>query len=105
MIIRVRRIAIERMGWQQYVARAGLTLVAETADPGNPNAVLRLYDLPAEHFDGVRLLVMRNGSPDRSGTDRYYGEAVPGHLDDPIAAVAWQYGVTPQEYLALQRRT
>ncbi|WP_242907743.1 DUF6745 domain-containing protein [Actinomadura terrae] len=98
----LRRLAIERMGWDTFISRAELEPLAETEDPGNPGAVLRLYDIPDAD---ARLLVMRNGSPDRSGALRDYAEPVPGHLDDPVEAAAWQYGCPVDVYRRLERRT
>ena len=101
----VRRVLIEREGWAQYVDRAGLRLVAKSPDPGNPGRELRLYRTPPRVFDSERLLLMTNGSPDRSGALRHYAELVPGELDDPIEAAAWQYGVPADVYRELARRT
>ncbi|WP_131741920.1 DUF6745 domain-containing protein [Actinomadura roseirufa] len=98
----LRRLAIERMGWDTFISRVGLEPLAETQDPANPGAVLRLYDIPDAD---ARLLVMRNGSPDRSGAHRDYAEPVPGHLDDPVEAAAWQYGCPVDVYRRLERRT
>jgi uncharacterized protein DUF6745 len=98
----VRRIAIERMGWTRYLAEARLASVAEADDPANPGGRLQLFDLPDSN---VRLLAMRNGSPDRSGATRTYVEPVPRRFDDPVAAAAWQYGCHTDVYRTLQRRT
>jgi hypothetical protein len=99
---RVRRAAIERMGWREYVEQARLQPVARAPDPGNPGAELALYDVPEAT---ARLLVMRNGSPDRSGRVREFAELVPRWLADPVEAAAWQYGCSPRDYRRLQRRT
>jgi hypothetical protein len=102
----VRRAAIEIIGWPEFIRRARLRLVATAPDPGNPGRDLCLYDLPAGFTQGrTRLLVMTNGSPDRDGHDRVYAETVPAELADPVAAAAWQYGVPPDVYRELQRRT
>lgn len=98
----IRRFAIERLGWQNYLTRGGFTPIAEAPDPGNPSATLRLYAIP--DVDG-HLLVMRNGSPDRSGAPRHYAELVPASITDPVEAAAWQYGVPVEVYRGLQRRT
>ena len=97
----IRRLAVERMGWDTYIRLAGLRDVATAPDPGNPGAVLRLCDIPRVG----RVLLMRNGSPDRSGALRVYGELVPASIDDPVAAAAWQYGCSVNTYRRLQRRT
>jgi hypothetical protein len=96
-----RRAAIEIIGWPEFIRRAHLPLVGTAPDPGNPGRDLTLHRLP----DGRHLLVMTNGSPDRDGHQRIYAETVPGHLTDPIAAAAWQYGISIDRYRALQRRT
>lgn len=98
----VRRAAIERMGWRAYVEQARLHPVARQPDPGNPDAELMLYDIPE---GTARLLVMRNGSPDRSGGMREFAELVPRWLGDPVQAAAWQYGCSADEYRRMQRRT
>ncbi|QXJ20800.1 hypothetical protein AGRA3207_001575 [Actinomadura graeca] len=98
----LRRLAIERMGWETFISRTGLEPLAESDDPANPGALLRLYDIPNAD---ARLLVMRNGSPDRSGAHREYAEPVPPHLDDPVEAAAWQYGCPVEVYRRLERRT
>ena len=85
----VRRVAIERMGWATYLREAGLRPMDTAPDPANAGRTLRLYAI-----DGVRarVLVMSNGSPDRSGMVRDYAELVPWYFDDAVAAAAWQYG-------------
>jgi len=101
----VRRVLIEREGWARYVERAALRLISAAPDPGNPGRQLRLYRAPPGVFDSGRLLLMANGSPDRCGRVRYYGELVPDGLDDPVEAAAWQYGVPADVYRGLVRRT
>jgi hypothetical protein len=101
----LRRAAIERMGWLTYIDKAGLRLVARAPDPGNAPHDLLLYDDPEHRLGFARLLVMTNGSPDRSGALRRYAEAVPGHFHDPVAAAAWQYDCPVETYRQLNRRT
>jgi hypothetical protein len=98
----VRRVAIERLGWATYLERAGLEPVATAPDPANGDRSLRLYAIPEL---AARVLLMANGSPDRSGGMRQYAELVPSSPDDPVAAAAWQYGVPVDIYSQLQRRT
>ncbi|WP_420110637.1 hypothetical protein, partial [Pseudactinotalea sp.] len=77
-----------------------------TPDPGNAPNLLELYTLPeAIYEEPVNLLLMVNGSPDRSGRIRRYGETVPSTIQDAVAAASWQYGVEPATYRALARRT
>ena len=101
----VRRCAIEMTGWDRLERELG-DPVATAADPGNPGRQLALYDVPDGLYETpVRLVLMTNGSPDRSGAERRYGETVPADIDDPLAAQAWAYGVPRSAYAALQRRT
>jgi hypothetical protein len=44
--VEVRWCAIERIGWGAFLDQAGLRIVGQVADPGNPGSELRLYDLP-----------------------------------------------------------
>jgi hypothetical protein len=101
----VRRALIERMGWPAYAQRAKLRLVASAPDPGNGAAELKLYALPRSVYDSSRLLMMVNGSPDRTGRRHDYAELVPDEYDDPIEAAAWQYGCPVEVYRQLARRT
>ncbi|MEU8247928.1 DUF6745 domain-containing protein [Nonomuraea sp. NPDC048916] len=99
--VEVRRCAIERIGWQTYIDRAGLRLVATAPDPGNPGSELRLFDMRKE----TRVLLAVNGSVERDGHRRRYGLTVPGFLDDPVAAAGWTYGLSAEQYSLLVRRT
>ncbi|MBF6175955.1 DUF6745 domain-containing protein [Nocardia blacklockiae] len=99
--VEVRRCAIERLGWPDYVEQAGMRLVATAPDPGNQAFDLLLYDLRRDR----RLLVVTNGSLERDGTRRRYGLGVPGHFTDPVAAAAWTYGLTAAQYSRLAQRT
>jgi hypothetical protein len=104
--VEVRRCAIENLGWTAFIDQAGLALVGQAPDPGNPGAELLLYDLP--HRPGTaanRLLLAVNGSVERDGTRRKYGLHVPGWFEDPLDAAGWSYGLTGAQYAQLQRRT
>jgi hypothetical protein len=104
--IEVRRCAIERWGWAEFIAEAGLELVGTAADPGNPGCELRLYDLPYKQWGSpTRLLLAINGSLERDGTRRQYGLRVPPWFEDPVDAAGWSYGLTGAQYALLQRRT
>ncbi|WP_064745566.1 DUF6745 domain-containing protein [Pseudonocardia acaciae] len=104
--VEVRRCAIERLGWSDFVDNAGLRLVGRAADPGNPGSELLLYDLPYQHWGAPsRLLLAVNGSAERDGTRRRYGLRVPDWFDDPVDAAGWSYGLTGAQYARLRRRT
>jgi len=101
----IRRCAIERLGWPQFITDAGLTQVgACVADPGNPGQTLALYDVPQQVFDEpVRVLLCTNATVERDGERHRFGLTVPATTKDPIAAAAWSFGITAKEYGALQR--
>ncbi|MGI8329303.1 DUF6745 domain-containing protein [Actinomadura scrupuli] len=99
--VEVRRCAIEHLGWASYIDQAGLRLVASARDPGNPGSDLHLYDLRQR----TRVLLAVNGSVERDGRRRRYGLTVPGFFDDPVAAAAWTYGLSAEQYSLLVRRT
>ncbi|MGW5052552.1 DUF6745 domain-containing protein [Actinokineospora sp. NPDC004072] len=102
--IEVRRCAIERLGWADFISQANLTVVGRAPDPGNPGHELVLYDLPSWD-EPSRLLLAVNGSVERDGTRRRYGLRVPDWFDDPIDAAGWTYGLSGAHYAQLQRRT
>jgi len=102
----VRRCAIERMGWPEFIAAAGLAQVGGAVpDPGNPGQRLALYDVPEQIYDEpVRVLVATNGTPERDGTRRTFGLTVPADITDPVAAAAWTYDLDAREYARLEHR-
>ncbi|WP_405736213.1 hypothetical protein OG607_44325 [Streptomyces sp. NBC_01537] len=104
----IRRAAIERMGWAEFIAAAGLRQVGSSEpDPGNPGYQLALYDLPTGSMlpSVVRVLLCTNASPERDGTRRQYGLIVPVDAPDPVTAAAGMLGLTREQYLTLARAT
>ena len=102
----IRRAAFESIGWDKAIEQMNLTPIGTCADPGNAPHSLTLYSLPEQIYDEpVNLLLMVNGSPDRDGNQRMYGETVPAAIKDPLSAAAWQYGVTTDVYAQLARRS
>ena len=104
--VEIRRAAIERRGWDRFVADAGMRLVSSCPDPANAPHTLDLYDIPAQVYgEPVRVVLMTNASPDRDGTRRRYGETVPAGIDDPLSAQAWAWDVPRDEYALMERAT
>jgi hypothetical protein len=114
--VEVRRCAIESLGWDQFIAEAGLVPVtggdgtdpaaARVPDPGNPGQHLVLYDVPERLWGGrIRLLMCTNGTAERDGTRRRYGLKVPAHISDPVEAAAWTAGLGKDQYAQMVRRT
>jgi Domain of unknown function (DUF6745) len=114
--VEVRRCAIESLGWDRFIAEAGLVPVtagqsenlaaAHVPDPGNPGQHLVLYDVPERLWGGrIRLLMCTNGTPERDGTRRRYGLKVPARISDPVEAAAWTAGLGKEEYARMVRRS
>ncbi len=104
----IRRCAIEKIGWPNYLHSLGVRPVHECDDPGNPGHRLELYDLPdvAQVFGPpVRLVVMENASLDRDGRRRTYAETVPADIQYADEAQAWQFDVPLDSYRAIARAT
>lgn len=111
----VRRAAIERMGWDRFIADARLRRVGEAVpDPGNPGYDLTLWDVPERIYgdQAVRVLLCTNGTVERDGTRRRFGLTVPAEIRDPLAAAAWGYDdpdspvrMTADLYATIVRRT
>jgi len=100
----VRRCAIERMGWDQFIDEAGLERVGRSVpDPGNPGYSLALYEVPERIFEEpVRVLLCANATAERDGTRRRFGLTVPADISDPVAAAAWTFDLDPGMYAQLQ---
>ncbi|EFG75269.1 hypothetical protein HMPREF0591_4832 [Mycobacterium parascrofulaceum ATCC BAA-614] len=102
----IRRCAIEKMGWDQFVTSAGMKLADEAPDPGNPGQLLRLYDVPRDVLDlPVRVLVAHNATRERDGTRHTFGLTIPTDCRTAIAAAAWTFDLTEREYKELARAT
>ena len=104
--VEVRRAAIERIGWDRFVESDILQpLGPAVPDPGNPGQELRLYVPAVRIYDRpVLVLVCTNGSLERDGTRRRFGLTVPASFTNPVAAAAWTFGWTREQYAALEHR-
>jgi Domain of unknown function (DUF6745) len=126
--VEIRRCAIERMGWPQFINDAALARVGGSwPDPGNPGRALALYHAPAGVAtggepgygdEGLGVLLCANGTDEADGSRRVFGltvpEDLPGHPLFPpaLVAAAWTYDdeshpvrMTPELYATLARRT
>jgi len=119
--VEIRRCAVERIGWEVFLAQLGAEPIASAPDPGNPGHMLHLYDPPEALVTDVlaqgsrtfrirtraqrsRVLLCTNGSVERDGTRRRYGLMVPAHHEDPVAAAAELYGIGVEVYRNLEVR-
>jgi hypothetical protein len=105
--VEIRRCAIERLGWDRFIADAGLAQVGESIpDPGNPGQTIALYDVPERIYGDtdIRVLLCTNGTVERDGTRRRFGLTIPAEISDPIEAAAWGYDLTREQYATMGRR-
>lgn len=103
--VEVRRCAIEALGWSQFTEEAGLKLMDECPDPGNPGQRLALYSVPGKVWGtAANVLVCTNGSVDLDGGRHTFGLLVPVTVREALGAAAWGYGLTAEEYAGLERR-
>jgi hypothetical protein len=105
----VRRAAIERFGWDEFIHVSGMRQVGESvADPGNGSNELSLWDLSGElrdlYAEPARVLLCTNGSPERDGSYHRFGLICPAHHTDPVEAAAELYGWSAADYRALEVR-
>ncbi|CAG7579976.1 hypothetical protein SIM91_19470 [Rhodococcus opacus] len=103
--VEIRRCAIERIGWDNYIDTADLALVDQADDPGNAGCTLRLYATPDGWGRTGRILLAINGSPERDGRRRQYGLHVPTWISSALDAAGWTYGLGGADYARLVRRT
>lgn len=108
--VEVRRCGIESYGWERYIQDSGLTLLDECDDPGNPGRKLSLYNVPRQTWGAdVKVLLCVNGSPRADGEYPRFGLLIPAdrnlNINTALAAAAWGYGMDPERYGKLQRRS
>ncbi|MCV6975780.1 DUF6745 domain-containing protein [Mycobacterium bourgelatii] len=102
----VRRCAIERVGWHQFITTAGFRLIDQAPDPANPGQLLRLYKVPRRVLGyRARILLCVNATPERNGARRVYELSVPTTCRTALTAVAWSFDVPEQTYERLARAT
>ena len=102
----IRRCAIERIGWDRFVADAGLKLRDQASDPANPGQWLRLYDMPRRLLpQRVRVLLCTNATRESDGTRHSFGLTVPIQCRTALAAAAWTFDLPESAYAALARAT
>ena len=102
----VRRVMCERMVWDVFIDKAGLTMVDECDDPGNSPNKVRLYDTPEQVLGvPIRLMLVTNATPERDGRIRNFGLTVPAEIETALEAVAWSFDVPIDTYRELSRAT
>jgi hypothetical protein len=80
-----------------------VSAVAHRVADDDARSVPRFAD-PADRADAARLLWVALQLRDEWPAQAVW-PAVPSEIDDPMAAVAWTYGLTADQYSQLVRRT
>lgn len=89
--VEVRRIALERMGWEVFLARSGAK--AQLLDADQDERVGALYRVGLGGEEPIQLLKVRCATLPRS-----YVLRVPPTCKTALEANAWTWGLPPQEY-------
>jgi hypothetical protein len=93
----VRRCMMERFGVERFVRDAGAQLIG--ADRYG-----RLWSIPFAGGQQPYVVVeVENGTREPDGTRRHYFLRVPPTMRSAHEAVAWTYGLRPQDYAAVRR--
>jgi len=96
--VQVRRCMIEIMTPQRYVALGGARKVAEDETGVLWRKIWLNYDI----WTAVEVI---NATPEPDGTHRHYFLQVPANINSAREAVAWTYGMQPDDYSKLVVRT
>ena len=85
---------LERFGFGRYLREFGGSLIAQ-----DRHGKLWLTRLDREgHAQSETVLEVQNGTREPDGTYRQYFLSVPPDMRSPTEAVAWTYGLSPEQY-------
>lgn len=103
----VRRIMLERFGYERYIAHWKLVpistqrvpcLSAATCNHTDEQHTARLY---VAHLDGdepLAMLQVYNSTPEPDGSIKQYWLRVPPTMQTAREAIAWTFGMQPRQY-------
>jgi hypothetical protein len=89
--LELRRVLTERYGLDRYLRDAGATRMA--ADETGV-----LWRLPIDGDEPLVMVVVTNSTPEPDGSRRRYWLRVPPDTRSAREAVAWTFGLAPEEY-------
>jgi hypothetical protein len=92
----LRRVLTERYGLDRYLRDAGATRVG--ADETGV-----LWRLPIDGDEPLIMVEVTNSTPEPDGSSRRYWLRVPPDIRSAREAVAWTFGVAPDEYRPLRQ--
>lgn len=89
--VEVRRVLLERYGEARYIEDIGAEVIDE-AEYGT------LYRCIFQDDEPLMMLRVLNSTPEPDGSYRTYWLRVPPHVRTAHEAVAWTFGLTPEQY-------
>lgn len=89
--IELRRVMIEKFGTARFVHESGAVLIAE-----DECGELLRKEIPGD--EPIQLVKVTNSTPEPDGTFKTYFLRVPPDMVSPREAVAWTFGLNPDEY-------
>ena len=90
--VEVRRVMAERFGVERYL-RSGKAVLRNQSEHG------RLWTATPGSFNETTVwLEVQNSTPEPDGSHKTYILAVPPHCETAHEAVAWTFGMRPEEY-------
>jgi hypothetical protein len=90
----IRRCMLERFGFGRYLRESGGSLIAQ-----DRHGKLWLTSLDRQgHAQSETVLEVQNGTREPDGTYRQYFLSVPADMRSATEAVAWTYGLSPEQY-------
>ncbi len=92
----MRRLLIETYGPDRYVQAVGEIVHEDVDGLGQPR---RLWRAARSGDEPLVMVEVRNSTPEADGSRRIYWLRVPPFMRDCQSAVAWTFGVTPDEFV------
>jgi hypothetical protein len=87
----VRRIMMERFGFDRYIADSG-------ALPIHADACGTLYRCELDGDEPLVMVRVKNSTPEVDGQSKFYTLRVPPDVTTARAAVAWSFNQAPEKY-------
>ncbi|HEY9774151.1 MAG TPA: hypothetical protein V6C81_10130 [Planktothrix sp.] len=87
----IRRILIERFGFEQFIRLSGAKLIQE-------DECGALYEKQLEGDEPIVVVKVLNSTPEPDGSDKHYWLRVPPEVRTAREAVAWTFGMEAQNY-------
>ena len=91
----IRRVMIDRFGFDRYLRESGAVEISTGIDEGDQ--LMRLVSMPTDDDDGqpMRCLLVANSTPDPDGSRREYVIRVPPDCSDVWSARNWTFDLPP----------